>query len=691
MKKTTTALLALTVLSGALIASPVPVKTAQQVAASYYSQNSLSPATDVTLAYTETDNSGNTLYYVFNINGSDGFVIVSADDALHPIIGYSNEGRAYVLPEKGTNMDYRMQKRKTEISTNVVRKLKATPVIADEWTSYINNTEPKYLKETKQVMGSKPFPSSTNYLMKSTYDQSNPYSSGAPYFYNSLCPGHSVTGCVATAMAQIMRYWQYPAHGTGSSSYCDCTSKGDAVQYGTLTANYATTNYHYNNMPLNPTSITDVDTLTYDAGISVAMNYSPSESSSYVLTSDAGGNPCAQTSYVNYFGYSSTILDGLNESNFSDTVAWQDTLETELNHSRCIQYAGQTTSKGGHTWICDGFNATNFFHMNWGWGGDDDGWYSINNLNAGGYDFNSGFEALVGIMPPGGLQPPANPTCDTVNNIPKGATTTYYYISTHPKTYYAGTYGDTVQQIAEYFNAAPPTGYAISQVNIDFARASSTNASRTVTINIWDNTGKGGSPGAILATQSLLVSDIQPFLPMLINFPNQVAVTTPYYVGVDYTTMASNFSTDTLAMVSDEIGKSKATAWQYDVAAKYSLNGWYADSVVWSGIKFSQDISVTMCSTTIPLEAYSYDLNEGVKLYPNPTSGIVNAAVSLDEATDVQVEVYNSLGQLVQQAHWNDVSDAIHTINLSAQANGMYFIKLTTDKTTITKKVMISR
>jgi PKD repeat protein len=199
---------------------------------------------------------------------------------------------------------------------------------------------------------------------------------------------------VATAMSQIMRYWSYPAKGTGSSSY------NSGATYGVLSANYNHP-YRWANMPLTSpnSSDTDLARLMSDAGISVQMNYSPSGSGAYVITAD-DPSACAQISYVNYFNYSPAIIDG--EAAFTDATAWQDTLENELNHSRPIQYVGADPSAGGHTWVCDGYDASNNFHMNWGWSGADDGWFALNNLSPGGsYHFSQNIEALMGIMPPG--------------------------------------------------------------------------------------------------------------------------------------------------------------------------------------------------------------------------------------------------------------------------------------------------
>ena len=278
-----------------------------------------------------------------------------------------------------------MNKRSTEITTIRTMKLIATKDITDEWTAYTNNTtyQSNTHTRTHKVLSS-PFPSPTAYLVQSTVDQPAPY--------NDDCPGGSVTGCVATAMSQIMRYWSYPAHGTGSSSY-------SAGSYGTLTANYNHP-YRWSNIPLSSPSSADTDLarLLSDAGISVDMSYSPSGSGAWVITSD---NPiCAQNSYVQYFNYSSAIIDG--ENAFSDANAWQDTLENELDHSRPIQYVGTDPSAGGHTWVCDGYNSSSQFHMNWGWSAVDDGWFALNNLSPGGsYNFSQNIEALMGIMPPG--------------------------------------------------------------------------------------------------------------------------------------------------------------------------------------------------------------------------------------------------------------------------------------------------
>src|SRR6185312_9539294 len=157
------------------------------------------------------------------------------------------------------------------------KALSATAEIKKEWTDYtVNNKHPHKLM------------TSVTPLCQSTWDQPSPY--------NMYCPGGSVTGCVATAMAQIMRYWSYPAMGKGASSYCDCTAGGFTQNYGTLSANYAHP-YKWVNMPLNgpTTADTDIGRLMSDCGISVNMDYSPSGSGAWEIKAE--DSICAENSY----------------------------------------------------------------------------------------------------------------------------------------------------------------------------------------------------------------------------------------------------------------------------------------------------------------------------------------------------------------------------------------------------------
>ena len=369
-------------------AKPVTPAIAKTVAENFYKQNTSRALQTSTLVHTALSSKGLPLYYAFNINNQEGFVLVSGDDAVKPIIGYSTEN-PFVVPEAHTNIGYWL----TEFSGNI-NTLREQGVVADtkitvEWEKYTTFSVTNRNHTNQSTMAA----TAVAPLVQTQWNQS-------PYF-NALCPGGSVTGCVATTMAQIMRYWSYPAQGTGSSSYCDCTP-GYKNNYGTLSANYGTTTYNWSAMPLLVNSSnTQVATLMFQCGVSVDMDYDPSGSAAMVLQSSAGLNkPCAQRAYYTYFGYDQSLIKGLNRYNFADST-WIDTIKYDLNIGRPVQYAGFDATQGGHTWVCDGYDQNNNLHMNWGWGGSDDGYFALNNFltTNGGFNPSQGHQILLDIVP----------------------------------------------------------------------------------------------------------------------------------------------------------------------------------------------------------------------------------------------------------------------------------------------------
>ena len=365
-------------------AKPVTPKTAQQVAESFYKRTTKAQVINLSLAYTEKSANGLPVYYAFNVNTNHGFVIVAADDAAHPIIGYSTKDM-FVVPQPKSNLANWLGKRKLEVEVIRTKNLVADKQTAIEWNVNANSSNNRLSNSASIATYS------VGALCQSTWNQNGGGNPG----YNNLCPGGSVTGCVATAMAQIMRYWSYPTKGTGSSSYCDCTANGFTDQYGTLSANYGATTYNWSGMPL-ASSNAAVAQLMYDCGVSVNMDYDPSGSGAWVITAD--DSICAQRSYVKYFGYDPYTIQGLIRTNYVDSV-WTQMMINELINGRIVQYVGASTSGDGHTWLLDGVDTNGYFHMNWGWGGGSDGFYFINNLNTGGFNPSVDHEAIIGIEP----------------------------------------------------------------------------------------------------------------------------------------------------------------------------------------------------------------------------------------------------------------------------------------------------
>ncbi|MEI6852411.1 MAG: thiol protease/hemagglutinin PrtT [Bacteroidota bacterium] len=389
MKKTLFLLLSLGITLN-LFANPINPEQASKIAKNFYLQmragqslsiisfnlaftsNSLDVSTSKGLNAQETS-----VFYIFNVNQNDGFVIVAADDDVTPILGYSLKG-GYTNNASPPAFEKLLEKYKQEIVYVISNDLKANSEIQLKWARLDNGEALNAEKGTKSV----------NPLLTTTWSQS-------PY-YNALCPGGSVTGCVATAMAQIMKFWEYPATGTGFHSY---TYSGNI--YGTLSANFASSTYSWSSMPNNVTGPNSyVALLMSDCGISVDMHYSPTGSEAYVISAMSPIVNCAEYAYKTYFGYNSSTIQGLQRVNYSDAT-WKNLLKTDLNAGRPIQYAG-FGSGGGHTFVCDGYDNSDFFHMNWGWGGTSDGFFNLDALNVGSYQFNQNQQALIGIQPNSG-------------------------------------------------------------------------------------------------------------------------------------------------------------------------------------------------------------------------------------------------------------------------------------------------
>lgn len=386
--------------SGVSLAKEVKPERAKLVAQAHYQQgNTEKSSIDLELVYTslsndlknlnKSDSNSIPLFYVFNAENDNGFVMVSGDDNSIPILGYATQGR-FDYSSLPSNTRKWIEGYKNQIRYIVANHIKATEEISSKWEHLEKN-----LPYKSDNVGT-----AVNPLLSTTWGQS-------PYV-NDLCPYdldagasngyHCVSGCPATAMAQIMKYWNYPANGSGFHSYNHPT-------YGTLSANFASTAYNWSAMPNNVSSTNNaVATLMYHCGVAVEMGYGPTSSGSYVIIA-ASPSPeqCSEYAYKTYFGYNPSTLKGLIRANYSD-YNWIQLLKTDLDLGRPIQYAG--FGAGGHTFVCDGYDINNYFHMNWGWGGYMDGFFLIDALNpgsggtgSGAGTYNNDQQAVLGIQP----------------------------------------------------------------------------------------------------------------------------------------------------------------------------------------------------------------------------------------------------------------------------------------------------
>ncbi|MBR6492652.1 MAG: C10 family peptidase, partial [Paludibacteraceae bacterium] len=378
-----------------------------------------------------------------NANG-EGWVIVAADDAVEPILAYSETGC------------FRMDNQPDNIKTwlgkynNFVKRIEEDGVVASEETTASWNALRKNTRKAKgdAVIGP---------LITTKWDQ------GAP-FWNS-CPGtgsnKAYTGCVATAMAQVMNYWEWPINGTSSHSYKPL-DVNNPYQYSTrytntLSANFAGTTYDWANMldeytyldaygqdkeltGISSTAKNAVATLMYHCGVATEMMYGNAAdggSGTYTVNYNAWSTsemPCAQNALWEFFKYKKDGLTSYMRDGYSGYYSkWTDAnwiamLKNELDKKHPIMYDG-AGSAGGHSFICDGYDNAGYFHFNWGWSGSNDGYYKLDNLapgsggaGGGNYDFSNNQSVIIGIVPDGKVLPKYKVTWSV-----KGVTSTKEY------------------------------------------------------------------------------------------------------------------------------------------------------------------------------------------------------------------------------------------------------------------------
>lgn len=394
-------------------ALPVDESTAFRVAKQFWQVNS---STHLKLVNVSHRASFQHLYLFESIDGN-GFVVIAGNDIALPILGYSTQqGMGEVINPEAT---YWLRCLDDEIAWGIRQGVVAQPNVRIAWDRWMG-ADPSIT----------PYETAVSPLVSTTWNQTSYYNDMCPSDASSSYNGHTLTGCVATAMAQIMKKWNYPTTGIGSHSYTHDT-------YGTLSANFANTTYQWSSMPnsLNSNSSATqknaVATLMYHCGVSVEMDYGPSSSGATTNSTGHLSSVCAENSLMFYFGYNNTLHTCFREGH--SVAEWSDMLKADLDAGRPILYSGRDVS-GGHAFVCDGYNTTGHFHFNWGWGGYCNGYYVITALNptsggAGGTassSYNLKQKAILGIQPR--TTTPSNVTVTaTGSNGTVSGTGTYAY------------------------------------------------------------------------------------------------------------------------------------------------------------------------------------------------------------------------------------------------------------------------
>ncbi len=280
-------------------------------------------------------------FYVINDEEHNRFVIVSSDDRLYEILGFSDNG---------------------------IFDIETVPIgLIDMLNNYDEQYTSVYpiLDKASEGIQKKSTFSPIQPLIQSKWDQSDPYNYDCPMDIKSTSGKNCVTGCVATAMAQVMNFWKYPESGTGSNRYTSSTQHIDqSMDFSSVHFDWDNMLNEYNN-DATETQKSAVATLMHAAGVSVSMDYA-----------DVSGAYAIDMAYAlsHFWKYNPNV--SYKKKQYYSNDEWNQLILSELSEGHPILYAGQGNS-GGHQFILDGCNEEGMYHFNFGWSGYGDGYYTL--------------------------------------------------------------------------------------------------------------------------------------------------------------------------------------------------------------------------------------------------------------------------------------------------------------------------
>jgi len=351
------------------------------------------------LAYTAQAD-GKNHFYVFNENDADGgFVIVGGDEAAKEILGYCDHGN-FDYATAPDNFKWWISQYSKQIAEGIKQGVSAR-----------NGAKKKAASNKSDIP----------MLIQTTWNQNYPYNSQIPNFFTyevkPTALNRPATGCVSTAMAQVMYYYKYPTTGTGSAT---CSSRPNGLVFS---ANFGETTYEWDKMKTSYTGKEDIEedeavaigTLLFHCGVSVDTSYKTLRTGSSASTSKVAQ---ALTKYFNY----DKSIQYVMRSSYSDQD-WEQLMYNELASQRPVLYSGvyktvaedNTETSSGHAFVCDGYkSSSDEYHFNWGWGGLYDGYFAMTGTGAlkpngsstggGGDDaaYDQDQSAVIGIKPDAG-------------------------------------------------------------------------------------------------------------------------------------------------------------------------------------------------------------------------------------------------------------------------------------------------
>ncbi len=693
-----------------LQANPVTKENATRVALNFYYQaiNQQQPTDFNNIKITDTytiAEKGMCFYYVFNIKNG-GFVIISAEDAMYPILGYSFE-KNFSEENPSPEFTWWMSGYKDQIRYVIENKLTADIKTQQQWNDY----------SIYKTFSKSPLDITLGPLLLTKWDQNYPY--------NELCPlaaggpgGRVYAGCVATAIGQVMNYYKYPLQGAGSHCYNST--------YGYLCSTYNDSTYKWNEMPnsINSSCI-PIASLLYQLGISVNMQYAPDGSGAYSFD--------VPYALVNYFGYSGTTQH-VPRSSYSQP-SWETLIQQQLNSKMPLYYSGQGPG-GGHAFVCDGFQTigtTTTYHFNWGWSGSSDGYFSISNLNPGGNTFNSQQAMIINSTPGTGYpyncsgqktltslkgvfedgsgymdyQPNLN--CSWLINPSNPSGTNYISLKfdlfelTDVNDVVTIYNGETTSApvLATYRGGTPPTiGTAINSTSnkvlvtftsdgttngggwhISYSTSNIVHCSGTVTLSNSNYSFEDGSGSMYNYNNSTVCRwKISPtnatYVKLKFNQLETEAINDKVSIYKEFTTFASDLiGTYSGSTIPDTIVSTTGRMYLiFQTDGKNTFSGW----------------SVTYKSDGTSSGITENEIVSNISIFPNPAENNVKINFTVNTLQNVKLSVIDIIGNSIYHESLNKfIGTYDKSLDLSKFAKGLYLINIKTDNGSYNQKLLI--
>ncbi|MBR4561245.1 MAG: C10 family peptidase [Bacteroidales bacterium] len=673
--------LCLMAVMGSLMAGPVDQQKAQKLGAKFLSTTAISQKNaniQLDLVSVAADRDA-TDYYVFNVSNGEGFVVIAGDDRVRPILAYSTTGK-YNPNDVADGFQYTLDGFRKEIQYVREHNLSTTPDIEAEWRSVNETGSLNRGGQTRAVVEP---------LCQTIWNQNYPWNSQCPPCVDTLGNGgHVFAGCAATAMGQVMKFWDWPAVGNSSHSY-------NPDGFDPQTANFGETEYHFEMMPLALDSTSSeeeiyyVSQLLYHLGIALDMQYSAVGSGANALS--------VYTAFQSYFRYSrdfpqvnaGDLIPGYGYTN----EEWAQMLKDGgLDEHLPVFYTGSDDGgAGGHAFVCDGYDENDYFHFNWGWSGRDDAWCTIGALHTTRYDFNQ-TNMFIGHIVPENNEYFSRPDSVSKMAVLEEAFDAARLTWTNPTTDLNGntltditsvTIRRNFEEIAvltdveagadmEYIDNGLEPGLYEYSIYITNEAGISRTTYRSILVGekcnivfqMHDNGGDGWKGASISIADE--------------NF-NRLAVVTM--------TQGSALVVD-LPLLTGNLNFIWNSGWyhaypEYDTDSECSFTIINAQGQT---IYTSTGLEEGVFLTYDPCDFDAIDetvVDNGVSVYPNPTNGLLN----VNGCGTMRITVSNMLGQTLFETTAEDNT----TLDLSSYGQGFYLVRIATENGVMVQKINVRK